>query len=94
MKFTAVGPKLIEINARCGGFYIVPWVRRVYGIDLVLCAYMCACGIEPAVERDAEARLTLVGCQLFPSQHREALQSFALPRRIKQLATPNSHLHG
>jgi carnosine synthase len=34
MKMTKTGPKLIEINARMGGFYLRNWILTCYGIDV------------------------------------------------------------
>ncbi|XP_074653690.1 carnosine synthase 1-like [Tubulanus polymorphus] len=49
MMMTSDGPKLIEINARMGGFYVGNWIRECYGVDFVRCVYMCACGVRPHV---------------------------------------------
>jgi len=44
---TPMGPRLVEINARMGGFSIYHWLRRLYDIDLVHLAIMVACGVRP-----------------------------------------------
>lgn len=70
---TSVGPKLIEINARMGGFYIREWLQHLYGVDLMLAASMIACGIKPQVPVFPAAEF-LMGIMLLPSQHRHIWQ--------------------
>lgn len=50
VKLTSTGPKVIDINARMGGFYIRDWCQRIFAIDLVALAYLTAIGIRPAVD--------------------------------------------
>ncbi|XP_072014380.1 carnosine synthase 1-like [Amphiura filiformis] len=69
MKMTDLGPKLIEINARMGGFYIRDWIKRLYGIDLMKCAMMISCGIKPFVPCMPSTKF-LLGVNLIPSEHR------------------------
>jgi carnosine synthase len=47
MMMTSRGPRLIEVNGRMGGFYLRDWIRFVFGVDLMLCALMCACNVKP-----------------------------------------------
>ena len=35
MKYTSQGPRLIEINARLGGFYLINWAQRVFDVNLI-----------------------------------------------------------
>ncbi|XP_070174693.1 carnosine synthase 1-like [Littorina saxatilis] len=49
MMLTARGPKLIEVNARMGGYYLRDWIRQLYNADLLLFALMCACGVRPVL---------------------------------------------
>ena len=44
---TASGPKLIEINARVGGFCQRDIILRCYGVDLLHLAFFLACDVKP-----------------------------------------------
>jgi carnosine synthase len=59
MKMTKTGPKLIEINARMGGFYLRDWILTCYGIDLLLYSFMCCLGIRPIIAKDRYRKRTL-----------------------------------
>ncbi|XP_052234453.1 carnosine synthase 1-like isoform X2 [Dreissena polymorpha] len=72
MKMTQTGPKLIEINARMGGFYIRDWVKRLYGIDMMKCALMCSCGIRPYVPTIPPTEF-IMGVMLIPSEHKHVM---------------------
>lgn len=47
MRFTAEGPRVIEVNARLGGDLIGDLVRRATGVDLPRAAAALACGSTP-----------------------------------------------
>ncbi|KAL4216930.1 Carnosine synthase 1 [Mactra antiquata] len=68
MKMTKTGPKLIEINARMGGFYLREWIKRLYGVDLMLCAMMISAGIKPYIPKH-QPDGHLMGIMLVPSHH-------------------------
>lgn len=85
MKLTAIGPRLIEINARPGGFYIRDWIKMIWGIDLALCAFSIACGIKPIVQKAPTPRTYIVGVHLYSSQHGKALKSITSLERLHQL---------
>ena len=68
MKMTQTGPKLIEINARMGGFYVRDWIREVYGVDLLRCVFMAACGIKPLIHKP-KPRCQMMGVMCVPSIH-------------------------
>ena len=59
LKMTTFGPKVIECNGRMGGFYIHRWVEQIWGIDLVKCTIMTACGLRPHITMPPP-RMTMV----------------------------------
>ncbi|XP_076453456.1 carnosine synthase 1-like [Babylonia areolata] len=46
---TSLGPRLLEVNARMGGYYLRQWIRLIYNVDLFHLTLMCACGIRPVL---------------------------------------------
>eukprot|EP01013_Petalomonas_cantuscygni_P007094 TRINITY_DN1866_c0_g1_i1.p1 TRINITY_DN1866_c0_g1~~TRINITY_DN1866_c0_g1_i1.p1 ORF type:complete len:1044 (+),score=311.26 TRINITY_DN1866_c0_g1_i1:216-3347(+) len=90
MKYTATGPRLIEINGRMGGFYIRDWIKRLYGVDLLRCAFLCSFGVRPVVpSRTPETNTTIVGLMLYASQHGNALRQVVKDGRLKRLGEKN-----
>nr|KAG5708551.1 hypothetical protein BaRGS_032972 [Batillaria attramentaria] len=87
MMMTPRGPRLIEINARMGGFYLRDWIRRVYHVDIFHMAIMAACGVRPVATNSAVGGSTssssrdhagqLMGMMLYPSRHAKALATTA-----------------
>ncbi|XP_076444063.1 carnosine synthase 1-like [Babylonia areolata] len=49
LKMTSCGPRLLEVNARMGGFYLRKWIRLIHNVDIFHLALMCACGIRPVL---------------------------------------------
>ncbi|KAL3855357.1 hypothetical protein ACJMK2_014572 [Sinanodonta woodiana] len=47
MKMNSRGPRLVKINGRMGGFYLRDWIKKLYGVDLVMLAFLVSCGIRP-----------------------------------------------
>ena len=83
MKYTSSGPRLIEINARIGGFYLTDWCIRVNNVHLLRCVIQIACNIRPALEAVFPTpRCTMAGLQLYPSQHGEALKKLVPMKEI------------
>ena len=68
MKMTPTGPKLIEINARMPGYQYRDWIKKVYGVDLVNCVFMTACGIKPLIHKP-KPRFQMMGVMCIPSIH-------------------------
>lgn len=66
MRFTASGPRLIEINLRMGGFYIHDFTKLIWGYDLCEAALAVACGREPKAAL-ADDRRYLAGFMCYPS---------------------------
>ncbi|XP_056016252.1 carnosine synthase 1-like isoform X1 [Ostrea edulis] len=74
MKMTPTGPKLIEINARMGGFYNRHWILKCYGVDMVRYAFMIASGIKPATPT-VQPSCHIMGVMCVPSVHTEVFRS-------------------
>ena len=72
-KMTPTGPKLIEINARMGGFYLRDWIKRIYGVDLMFCAMQISCGIKPFIPK-MTPECQMMGVMLVPSLHGQFLK--------------------
>uniref|UniRef100_A0A7S4N6U4 ATP-grasp domain-containing protein n=1 Tax=Paramoeba aestuarina TaxID=180227 RepID=A0A7S4N6U4_9EUKA len=91
MKYTSQGPRLIEINARLGGFYLTNWAQRVFGVNLIRCVLQVACGIRPII-KDVMPKPTkyCVGLQLYNSQHGKGLRP--LVPKNEQLITAEERL--
>jgi biotin carboxylase len=66
LKLSSVGPKVLEINGRMGGFYIPEWVRLVWGYDLPAACFQIACGIRPVGRVRREPLTALAGVMIFP----------------------------
>ncbi|XP_036407075.1 carnosine synthase 1-like [Megalops cyprinoides] len=87
LKMTELGPRLIEINARMGGFYLRDWIRQLYGVDILLAAFMVACGLPPRLPTPTAlpAQGHFVGVMCVVSQHLQALKTTARLERLRQL---------
>lgn len=64
------GPRLLEINARTGGFYIPRLTRWMWDYDLCEAAFALACG-RPCPKAPATFRSYLAGFMCFPSDQVE-----------------------
>lgn len=74
MKSCSNGPRLIEINARIGGFYLIDWAKHVHNVDLLRCVIQVACNIRPALPAiTPKPRCFMAGLQLYPAHHGKAL---------------------
>ncbi|XP_045172765.2 carnosine synthase 1-like isoform X2 [Mercenaria mercenaria] len=72
-KLTENGPKLIEINSRMGGYCLRAWLRKLYGIDMMLYSMMIAGGISPYV-RTRPVDKILIGVMVIPALHAKILK--------------------
>ena len=81
LKMTPTGPKLIEINARMGGFYLRDWIKRIYNVDLMLCAMMISCGIKPFIPK-LKPKCQIMGVILVPSLHEAFLKSNSVEHNV------------
>lgn len=73
MKMTHFGPKLIEINARMGGFYLRDWILTCYGVDILFAAFMISLGIRPIIPK-SDPKCHIMGAMCVPSMHRSQFQ--------------------
>lgn len=80
LKMTKFGPKLLEINARMGGFYLRDWIKQCYDVDILLSTFLIVLGIRPHV-RPKVATKSIVGVMCLPSEH---LDIFSDTDNIKQ----------
>ena len=69
MKMTTQGPKLIEINARMGGFYLRNWISQCYGVDILFYAFMVSLGIRPVIAKTSP-KFQIIGTMCVPSAHK------------------------
>ncbi|WAQ97738.1 CRNS1-like protein [Mya arenaria] len=67
---TSSGPKLVEINARMGGYCLRHWIRRLYHQDILLMAYKICVGIRPYVPQTATTEY-IISVYLSPTHHKE-----------------------
>lgn len=65
--FTELGPKVIDVNARMGGFYIRDWISRVWNYDILLANIHCALGMDPPPS--AAPTGAIIGAMILPSKH-------------------------
>ena len=68
LQMTPTGPKLIEINARMGGFNFRDMAKEIYGVDVVRLVFMIACGIRPLIYKP-KPRCQMIGVNCIPSVH-------------------------
>jgi carnosine synthase len=82
MKMTPTGPKLIEINARMGGFYLRHWILKCYGVDLVRCNFLIANGMKPVPPR-AKPSCHIIGVMCVPSVHADVFRGEAFKEEVE-----------
>ncbi|MBN3283804.1 CRNS1 synthase, partial [Polyodon spathula] len=85
MKMTPTGPRLIEINARMGGFYLRDWIQVVYGADILFAAFAVACGLRPRIPEASPPLCHLIGVMCVVSQHLQALKTTASSEALRLL---------
>ncbi|KAK1150659.1 carnosine synthase 1-like [Acipenser oxyrinchus oxyrinchus] len=85
MKMTPTGPRLIEINARMGGYYLRDWIRVVYGADILLAAFMVACGLRPRIPEASPPLCHLIGVMCILPQHFRVLKTTASSEVLRLL---------
>lgn len=67
-KYTSRGARLIELNARPGGMYVVPWNKSVWGVDLTEMLFLTAAGIPAVPFKPSRPRTHLEGEFLIPTE--------------------------
>ncbi|MGH0178671.1 UNVERIFIED_CONTAM: hypothetical protein FKN15_078009 [Acipenser sinensis] len=85
MKMTPTGPRLIEINARMGGYCLRDWIRAVYGADILLAAFMVACGLRPRIPEASPPLCHLIGVMCILPQHFQVLKTTASSEVLRLL---------
>lgn len=81
---TAFGPRLIEINAGMGGFYLRDWIIACYGVDLLLASFMISLGIRPVIPQPVPS-CHVMGTMCVPSLHRKQLQDINTIKQLQNL---------
>lgn len=89
MIMTSTGPKLLEINARMGGFYLRDWVKTCYNVDLLLCSFMIAAGVKPLLPKNITPRCCIMGLMCVPSAHRDTLSRATVKNKLFSLHESN-----
>jgi carnosine synthase len=64
---TIGGVKVIDVNARMGGFYIRDWICRLWDYDLLFAVLCCALGLRPPPSGAASG--WIAGAMVLPSTH-------------------------
>jgi carnosine synthase len=82
---TLHGPRIIDINARMGGFYIRDWVLEIWGYDLLRAAVLCCAEIMPE-RAPARYEKYIAGIMLSPSVHGRWLSDPDNIRRLRSAA--------
>lgn len=83
LMMTKTGPKLLEINARMGGYYLRDWILQCYGVDILLSAMMISFGIRPHIRAKKPTR-SIVGVMCLPSEHGDILSDREVLKRLKE----------
>ncbi|KAK3586596.1 hypothetical protein CHS0354_027737 [Potamilus streckersoni] len=92
-KMEPTGPKLVEVNGRMGGFYLRDWVKKIYGIDLLLSAFEVACGFKPYVP-DRIPKGQMMGIMCIPSLHSHLIQNpYYISKRLELEAASKIHFN-
>lgn len=79
------GPRVIDVNARMGGFYIRDWILEVWGYDILLAAILCAFDMKPPA--CGRPRGSIVGAMLSPSLYGRWLSEDKNRQRLVDVAT-------
>ena len=77
---TTHGIKVIDINARMGGFYIRDWILRLWNYDLLFASVCCALGVRPPVSGPPCG--WIAGAMVLPSVHSNWVSREANRRRL------------
>ncbi|KAK3084663.1 hypothetical protein FSP39_017138 [Pinctada imbricata] len=85
LMMTKTGPKLLEINARMGGFYLRDWINRCYGIDLVKTAFLISSGIKPILPKP-KPTCHIMGVMCVPSAHGTLFNDNVVTEKLNDLA--------
>lgn len=83
--YTPLGVKIIEINARMGGFYISKWVFNIWDVDLILYSFLIACGIQPFINQISKSRAYHNGFLCYGSLHKTMINHAKLAALSSEL---------
>ena len=83
LKSTITGPKLLEINARMGGFYLRDWIKYCYGVDILLSNFLIALGIRPHIQKKPPIA-SLVGVMCLPSEHLDLFHDKEVMKKLQE----------
>lgn len=64
---TDSGPKVIDVNARMGGFYIRTWIKKIWKYDILEAALLCSIGVCPSLASKPNGYIA--GGMILPSVH-------------------------
>ncbi|MCD1257693.1 ATP-grasp domain-containing protein [Paenibacillus athensensis] len=87
VKLTVDGPRIVEINPRTAGNYIVELIERVTGLDLLQAFVELSLGIKPALARKDRGIISAAALFLVPPQcgtitHVQGIESLASDEHI------------
>jgi carnosine synthase len=87
LKMQSCGPKLIEINARAGGFYLHKFISMLRGWDNFHASFSVAAGVRPYLDDESECGQCIVGAMLYASKHGDVLRAGLLDRLSRGLVS-------
>jgi len=87
LKMQSCGPKLIEINARAGGFYLHKFISMLRGWDNFHASFSVAAGVRPYLDDESECNKCVVGAMLYASKHGDVLRAGLLDRLSRGLVS-------
>lgn len=82
--YTPLGVKILEINARMGGFYVSKWQFNLRDINLILYSYLIACRIKPFVNQNSLPRIYYNGFLCYASLHKHILDVAKLQELLSE----------
>jgi carnosine synthase len=84
--YTPLGVKILEINARMGGFYVSKWQFNIRDVNLILYSYLIACRIKPFVNQSGLPRICYNGFLCYTSLHKHVIDE----AKLKELSSDSN----
>ncbi|MFP5274726.1 ATP-grasp domain-containing protein [Coleofasciculus sp.] len=84
--YTSLGVKILEINARMGGFYVSKWQFNIRDVNLILYSYLIACRIKPFVNQSSLPRICYNGFLCYTSLHKHIIDE----AKLKELSSDSN----
>lgn len=81
--YTLLEVKILEINARMGGFDTANCMFNIWDVNLILYSYLIACGIKPFVNKNNSSRIYYNSFQCYASLHKQILNV----EKLKELSS-------